>query len=208
MAALKQEILTFYNQQAELYGADELPRLGWSSWQAQQTRFAALMDVGPLADRSILDVGCGVGDLYEYLTRQGLSISYTGYDLVARNCQDGARRHPAATFLTTDVLETTEAEAFDYVLASGIFTFTGDDWHGTVGATLRRMYELCRVGFAANFLSSYSPSRIDKLFYVDPAEIVGMCQQLTNSFKLRHDYMENDFTVFGYRPLAAGSGGS
>jgi len=199
MAALKQEILTFYNQQAELYGADELPRLGWSSWQAQQTRFAALLDVGPLEGKSILDVGCGVGDLYEYLTRQGMSISYTGYDLVARNCQDGARRHPAATFLTTDVLETTESEAFDYVLASGIFTFTGDDWHDTVGATLRRMFELCRMGFAANFLSSYSPSRIDKLFYVDPAEIVGMCQQLTKVFKLRHDYMENDFTIFGYR---------
>lgn len=199
MAALKQEILTFYSRQAELYGADELPRLGWSSWQAQQTRFAALLDIGPLADRSILDVGCGVGGLCEYLSRQGFRGSYTGCDLVARNCLDASRRHPGGAFLAADVLATSAVEAFDYVVASGIFTFTGDDWHDTVGATLRRMYELCRVGFAANFLSSYSPTRIDKLFYVDPAEIVGMCQQLTKVFKLRHDYMENDFTIFGYR---------
>ncbi len=199
MAVLKQEMLTFFNRQAELHEADELQRLGWSSWEAQQTRFAAFLDLGPFDGKSVLDVGCGVGDLYGYLTRQGFRISYTGCDLVARNCLDGARLHPAATFLAADVLETTAAEAFDYVVASGIFTFTGDDWHETVGATLRRMFELCRVGFAANFLSSYSPCRIDKLFYADPAEILGMCQPLTNSFKLRHDYMENDFTIFGYR---------
>jgi 2-polyprenyl-3-methyl-5-hydroxy-6-metoxy-1,4-benzoquinol methylase len=199
MAGLRQEVTTFFNRQAASYDADHLQRLGWSSREAQLTRFAALLDVGSLDGCSVLDVGCGVGDLSAYLARQGLRVEYTGCDLVARNCLEAAGRHANGTFAAADILATTGREVFDYVLACGIFTFAADDWQETVEATLRRMFELCRTGMAANFLSAWSREKIAGLSYVEPATILGMCQAFTSVFKLRHDYLDNDFTLYAYR---------
>jgi GR25 family glycosyltransferase involved in LPS biosynthesis len=199
MADLKHGIRTFFEPRAEAFGADDLQRLGWSSRDAQRTRFAVLLDVGPLAGRSVLDVGCGVGDLCGYLDEQGMEVAYTGCDVVARNCADAAARHPGATFLATDLLETSGHKEYDYVLASGIFTLAAEDWHEAVAATLRRMFELCRIGMAANFLTAGSPVKIPGLAYVEPAAILEICRGFTGSFNLRHDYMDNDFTVYAYR---------
>jgi hypothetical protein len=68
-----------------------------------------------------------------------------------------------------------------------------------MAATLRRMFELCRVGMAANFLTACSPMKIPGLAYAEPAAILDVCRRLTGSFKLRHDYLNNDFTIYAYR---------
>ena len=42
----------------------------------------------PITARRILDVGCGTGDLAGYLAGRGLSVHYTGVDLLERMVED------------------------------------------------------------------------------------------------------------------------
>ena len=41
--------------------------LDWACAESQQTRFAVLADNVELAGRSLLDIGCGLGDLRTFL---------------------------------------------------------------------------------------------------------------------------------------------
>src|SRR5690242_20611090 len=56
--------------------------LGWGGGKERQfLRFKILCEIGIEKDDSILDVGCGFADLYEYLTITGWSGRYTGVDI-------------------------------------------------------------------------------------------------------------------------------
>ena len=77
----QQRVADFFRVHVRLYGND-WRALGWQSRGTQFRRFAVLAEIGSLAQTSVLDVGCGLGDLYGYLCTQNIWVTYTGYDLV------------------------------------------------------------------------------------------------------------------------------
>lgn len=186
---------------ARRYEPHEVLRTAWGSRTEQIMRFDVLMEIGSLEGQSLLDAGCGVGDLYGYLQERGWHGQYTGYDLVAANCQAAADKYGQVLFFHQDILETTATEQFDYVLASGLFNLAADDWSEAVRQTLTRLFSLCRVGLAVNFLSCYSTDQVPQLAYADLTFVIEICAGLTRRFILRHDYASrrNDFTLYAYR---------
>jgi len=56
--------------------------LGWESAEAQKYRFDAFIKNINLEGLSILDVGCGLGNLLEHLTEENISVKYTGVDIL------------------------------------------------------------------------------------------------------------------------------
>ena len=56
-------------------------------------------------------------------------------------------------------------------------------------------------GVAFNCLSIYAPEekKESALFYPNPSEIFDLCKRLTPFVTLRHDYLDNDFTVYLYK---------
>ena len=56
---------------------------GWGSRRSQFRRYEVVRDdCGIASGDSVLDWGCGTGDLYWYLHDHGLDVSYTGVDVV------------------------------------------------------------------------------------------------------------------------------
>lgn len=201
---LHSEMIAYFEDLAMRYPADTVKRIGWGSRLTQSTRFDVFTSIGNLENKQILDVGAGVGDFYDYLKKKGISVHYTGYDLIADNCRAAEKKYGKDLFFNKDVLDTNEENVFDYVFASGIFFLPANDWEESVNNILRRMFALCKIGMAANFLSIYSPKKKPTSFYVDPGKIIEMCSQMTKVFNLRHDYAPsmNDFTLLAYRETA------
>ena len=56
--------------------------LDWAGPETQVLRFEILADNVALHGRSLLDVGCGLGDLVAFLDKQGIDVDYTGIDVV------------------------------------------------------------------------------------------------------------------------------
>ena len=54
-----------YTNLVERFGA-EVRALNWRSAELQHRRFAVLAQVGELKSASVLDVGCGMGDLLDW----------------------------------------------------------------------------------------------------------------------------------------------
>lgn len=170
----------------------------WGSPASQHTRFGVLTEDFIQSDCacSFLDVGCGIGDMSGHVLGTQWGHTYEGWDVAeslvaaaqARHCAD--RRHP--TFLVRDLLTSTETRAFDYVLASGLFTHRDAVW---MCKAIARMWDLCRVAVAFNCLSTWGDSQPGE-FRADPVWTLAWCrQQFTPYLKLDHSYLGHDFTL-------------
>ena len=187
----------WYEDKVRRYGYDHRG-LGFRSRSSQEKRFEALLALGDFDGRTLLDVGCGFGDFLQFLRDRGVEPAYTGLDIcepMVHRCRErfaGA----GARFIAADVLEHEPAEAYDFVVASGIFGLDSPGVRERIAPTLARMNAWSTTGCAANFLSTRAPVRAESRVYVEPAEALEIAFALTPAVRLDHSYLPNDFTLY------------
>jgi ubiquinone/menaquinone biosynthesis C-methylase UbiE len=178
--------------------------LGFGRRASQEKRFEAILALGPMDGKTVLDAGCGFGDLLVFLRTRGIRPQYSGLDacppMIARCRQRFPER--AATFVVGDVLEHRPAARYDYVIASGIFGLKVPGACERIRPTLQRLYQLCKVGLVVNFLSSRTPRPSPARMYLEPGEMLSTALSLTPAVRLDHSYLPNDFTLYLYREPA------
>ena len=193
----KHEVTKRYNERLKKYGYD--PRtLGWLKGR-QPIRFKVLSEIGDLNNCSILDVGCGFGDLYGFLINIGLNVKYTGYDINLNLIEIAKEKHLDACFEVKDILIDEVKHKFDYILSSGVFNFKLSDNKTFIENMLKKMFEICNKGVAADFMSGYVDFKNEDAYYTSPEEIFSFCKTLSRRVTLRHDYMPFEFCVYVYK---------
>lgn len=187
----------FYNKMIKRHGTD-VKSLGYKSQLSQRKRFNILCGIADLEGRSILDVGCGMGDLYAYLKERFHSFEYKGVDISKGMIAGAKKKYPDAQFEVGDALQL-KGKKYDYVLGTGVDGFfTGHNMEVT-RQLIGRMYGMCRIGTAISMLSAYSQRPDPISWYAPPEEIFTWCMGITRRVILRHDYMPHDFAVYLYR---------
>jgi SAM-dependent methyltransferase len=188
--------------------------LSFSSADTQRVRFAALARVLPQDPRdglSVLDVGCGFGDLYGFLREAGFSgVRYTGIDIMPEFIDHAAAAHPDGEFLAGDFLTLDLPRTrYDYVLSSGALNLVSErapDHYAFIFAMIDRMFDAAGKGVAFNLLSSrgkrYFPHD-PRFFYCDPEHVLGHCRAKEPASELDHDYLSYDFAVRARRTCRA-----
>lgn len=178
--------------------------LGFGRRASQEKRFQAACALGSFHGASVLDVGCGFGDLLAWLNARGMHPRYSGIDICAPMIERCRKRFPAEAgrFAVADVLAYQPAERFDYVVASGLFGYAASTTEARIWPTLERLFSWCGVGLAVNFLSARTPRRSPGRVYVEPAELLDAALRLTPAVRLDHSYLPNDFTLCLYRTPA------
>ena len=175
--------------------------IGFSS-QSQRQRFEILSDIGNLRGKAILDIGCGFGDLYAYLTEDFRIRSYTGIDISLEMINIARKRYPGIPFFHDDILKFESKIRPDYSLASGIFFLHEPNWKERFIAICERLLDLSEIGVAVNLLSVFSPNYgINKeSYYAEPWSVLNLVMdKLCAKIVLRHDYRINDFTIYMYK---------
>ena len=200
----QKEVAAFFRLHLQLHGPN-WRGLGWQSQRSQRRRFAVLSEVGPLANARVLDIGCGVGDLYNYLLRRRIPVNYTGFDILPEMVAHARRRYPEAQFEVRDVLQGLGPERFDYVLCSGAFNVNFGRNLIAVQEVLAELLRGCSRGVAINFLSTRARERDAILFNYEPETLFAYCQTLTPHVRLLEGYLANDFTLYLY-PKRDGEG--
>jgi pseudaminic acid cytidylyltransferase len=197
----------FFDDLVARHGVDHRA-VNWGSRASQAARFEVLTAVaGPdgLAGASVLDVGCGVGDLRQWLNDRRLDVAYTGVDLAPGMVEVARARFPGDRFLCASVLDlpSSLAAQYDYVLASGIFFLRQTEPEAFVREATGQMFARARRALAFNSLSAWGTTRDLGEYYADPAATLEGCRALTPWATLRHDYHPADFTVYLYRERPA-----
>jgi hypothetical protein len=70
-----------------------------------------------------------------------------------------------------------------------------------VNLTVKKTFSLAKCGVGVNFLSSMSQRKDGVSYYCNPASCVKLLMKITPFVVLRHDYRQNDFTIYLYRKM-------
>lgn len=192
-------VLSYYNDRLSNSDCDS-EKVGWGSVESQQERYSVLLEIGFTDGDSILDVGCGLGDLYGFLAPKFSTINYKGVDINPNAISIAISKYPQVPFEITNILnKKNDAFSYDYVVSSGALSVPIDNQLEFVFLMLSRMYEFARKGIAVNFLSIYADRIEPGLYYMDPSKLLDMCLRISRKVILRHDYFTHDLTVYIYR---------
>jgi SAM-dependent methyltransferase len=175
--------------------------LGWNK-DCQWVRFEAALDgIRNNEMQSVLDVGCGFGDLLGFLRERGWQGRYTGIDLVPE-LVDAARgvyrEDPAAEFVCGDVHEGAPLPKSELVLALGMFNHSLPQGNlGLIQETIAAMWEASSSVVVCDFLSvsSEPEKRQAHLFYADPAEVYRIGAAYSRRLEIHHAYMPFEFQL-------------
>ncbi|MDI6731835.1 MAG: class I SAM-dependent methyltransferase [Candidatus Margulisbacteria bacterium] len=205
--------IDYFEGLLEKHGAN-YKALDWNSPESQKMRFQILKEIliygKKAADVSILDVGCGLGDLYGFFKADGLlkrnRLKYFGIDISPKLIEAARKKYRDGKFEVKDIIEDRYLPTYDYIFCCGIFNIrTADslshmEW---VKSLLLRMYDLVNYGVAVNFLSEgrlpmadYEEPAAQQYYLFKPEEIISFCRFICPRYILRHDYHAGDFTLY------------
>ncbi|MCP4326546.1 MAG: methyltransferase domain-containing protein [Alteromonadales bacterium] len=200
----KFKIKHYHHKRAKVFGDNSARVQGWHSTDAQQNRFQALCEPLDLTDKSILDLGCGYGDLKRYLEKPINHQLTTGYKIASYLGIDqhsafikSARQH----FINTANTEFIKADfsnivlpQVDIIIASGSLNYRSRQ-QNYLQKLIITMYESANDTVAFNLLDSryFKPSKL--LIAYDPQEILSFCRSICTKSQLFVHYANNDFTI-------------
>jgi len=180
---------------------DSYLSLNWGSKESQYLRFKVLSYIDKLENKSILDVGCGLGDFYLWLNKNMINTDYLGIDITETFIKSAINKYGKDLFVCDNFLldDVFKNKTFDYVFASGIFATYTKEPISIYKKYITRMWDLANEGVGFNSLSSWTNEKDDSEYYADPNEIINLCRKFTNKIVLKHNYHPRDFTIFLYR---------
>jgi SAM-dependent methyltransferase len=192
----RNETVERYRTRYEQFGYE--PRtLGWNKGR-QHVRFAAVLELIGRDFASIIDVGCGFGDLFGYLKEIGWRGEYIGYDICPELLDEGRKRFgpDGARFECVDFSSNAFDVRADVAVAIGVFNhkLQSDNWE-FVRSTLAAMWKRTDVAIAADFLSATADKPHEHLFHVDAGRVLEHGLSLSRRASLKHDYMPFEFAM-------------
>lgn len=173
--------------------------LDWESREAQFARFEVLTRHVSLDGKSVLDAGCGCGDLFSMLKEKGIKVSYTGVDILPAMIEKAQSLHDEGQFLCGDLFgeEPVCTEKFDVVFTSGIFNLNLGNNAAFFDAALPVLHKLAGETLVINLLDEASPDRDEKYFYFNPEDAKAKMESFGRQVTIVKDYLLNDFTLIG-----------
>jgi SAM-dependent methyltransferase len=179
--------------------------LDWSE-RGQRVRFAVIADAADLRGKRVLDLGCGLGDLYPFLRDRFGDLDYTGWDFFEPFVAHARGAHPRARFEVHDVLHDPIPGRYDVVVSSGVHNVESGANDAEMIGFLGKAWDAAGEAVAVTMLSARADQREDRLHYYDPGRMLAAAQALTRYAVLRHDYLPHDLALYLYREPRAVSG--
>lgn len=196
----KLEIIRSYYEPKMEGHLPDYAKLGWESVQAQRLRFDALLDNIEYNGKSILDVGCGLGNLLEYITEKNFDVRYTGVDILEKMIECAREKNLNGQFQCLDIFDSNPfgKESFDIVYASGLFNLELGNNEDFFAAAFCEFLSISKQFVAFNLLDYRSPNREDGYAYFSPCSVLEKIEALPcrpKKVQIVEQYLNNDFTV-------------
>ncbi|MBP1638832.1 MAG: Methyltransferase type 12 [Bacteroidetes bacterium] len=191
----KATILHFHRHRLNIYGNGTFRALGWKSMESQAKRFEVIASACDLNNKSILDVGCGYGDLKEYLDERFTNFHYTGIDqqpkFIAEAKQVYANK-PDTYFFQTDFTQV-QFPKVDYKVASGALSYRSSNSR-FVFEMIAKMYSAANQGVAFNLFNAETFPEHPILMGHNIKEVETFCHTLCPQVQVITGYFDDDYT--------------
>lgn len=196
-AAPSASTLALYREAFKKHGRSEEALLWGKNKQA--VRFAALCRHIPDCPGSLLDYGCGLGDLIPWLRAHRPAMTYTGADAVGEFIASNRTAFPGHDFrlitIPGDVIG-----RFDHVVCSGVFNLNPDRDHEShwlhVRAAVLALFAKTKISLHIDFLAHDTDFRKPSAYHQDAKELVRFVEtQVSKRYCLDRTYMPYEFCI-------------
>lgn len=193
-----QRIASFYNDRCKELG-DDIGSVGWKDKKSQFLRFEMLFRELSVKGKSILDLGCGFGDLVEYLEKEsGGKFSYIGVDISKSHLDIARQKHTKnnVEFREGDIFDLSfEGLEFDIVVESGMLNYQISDNMKYTEKVLSESFRVASEAVSFNFLTDRVDYKLEKNFHYSPEKLLEKALQITPYVCLYNDYPLYEFTL-------------
>lgn len=193
----KATVLHYHRHRISQFQPGTVETLGWRGPESQRKRFEVLLRLGDFTGSTVLDAGCGYGDLKGFLERHCGGFTYIGIDYMPEFIDEAKARYgdrPDTYFCQTDFM-LAQLPQVDYVIASGAFSYRcAAPGHPFV--MIRKLFEAAKIALAFNMLDRTVFPQHDLLTSHDRDEVTAFCSTLAPRVELISGYLDDDFTVF------------
>ena len=177
--------------------------VGYSSISEQQYIFQNLIIGYDPEIFTILDIGAGRGDLFNFIKQlhNDKIISYKGLDHNKIMCNLAKEKYDIN--IQNKSFESAELSSTDWVVASGFFTQrrseTEDEDLRKLFSDVDKMYSIANNCVSFNLLSPIGNELADGFFYVHPGLIMDMLIEKYQYVTVRNNYSNDVYTVTIYK---------
>lgn len=191
-------IASFYNEKCKELG-DDIGSVGWKDKKSQFLRFEMLFRELSVKGKRILDLGCGFGDLVEYLDKKADgSFSYIGVDISKAHLEIARQKHTRnnVEFREGDIFGLSfEESEIDIVVESGMLNYKHSNNMEYTEKVLRESYRIAREAVSFNFLTDRVDYQLEKNFHYSPEKLLESALGHTPYVCLYNDYPLYEFTL-------------
>lgn len=180
---------------------DDSIKVGWDNSKNQKIRWDILLD-GVKNGDSILDFGCGIGDLYNYMNEKYNDFKYYGVDISENYINLAKNKYPNVNFKLINNLDDINFN-YDWFIASGVFTV-----YTTVNDLLDyidKAYNQSKKGVSFNLIDEKYYPNIDNFYEkrrgYNKLNIFSIFKEKYQNVKLIEKYLKpnKDFTIQIYK---------
>ena len=181
-------------------GRENFDVLDWASAESQNARFEVLVVNVDLQDKSLLDVGCGLGDLSTFLKDRKINVHYTGLDIIEKMLTAAAAKHPNAKFICGDMFAEDasplpEGNIFDVVFCSGTFNLNLGNNADFLPQAVGRLMAIASERVVFNLLNKSVLFESETYACYDPGQVLGWLARTGWDIRMIDGYLPNDFTL-------------
>lgn len=187
-----------YEKSLRLFGPGPKALLWWD-YRSMALRFRELVKEVPVEGKSVLDAGCGLGDLLPYLYAKSPDFRYLGVDTNREFIKIAKQRYEGHDFKTGDPFAS-KVGMFDVIVSSGVMNGNTPGWPTRRKKMIASLWEQTGEVLAFNMAGGLKPIPADSLIaYADARQIFDYCRTMTDRVILKTDYLPKDFTIVMFK---------
>ena len=176
--------------------------LRFRSRVAQEVRFRNLVADIDFGGKTILDVGCGFGDIVPFISAKAKHFKYTGVDLLPEFIEVARKKYPKHEFIIRDYFGKPLQEKFDIVLTSGTLNSNVEYPMDCREKAIKIMFDHAKEAVVFNMAGGYpqpTNKKKKKIWDANSLEILKFCLSLSPKVIFRHHYRMKDFTLIIFK---------
>lgn len=170
----------------------------------QYAGFISLTNDIDMDNGSILDIGCGLGDINDFFKYIGTkNYNYLGIDIVESFIKHAQEKYieDFIKFKQGNFIDDSFDNGFDYIMGNKIFyrKINGIDTFEYIKEVIVKAFNLCNKGVMFNFLSDKAEIKYEKNYYMSPSTILDLSFELSRNVILRNDYSPFEFSIIIFK---------
>ena len=184
----------------------------WMNKEDAESRYQVMLEIidKNIASKiSLLDFGCGVSGLYDYILDHGiLNIEYSGLDISPAFIEASQKKYPKIEYYNIDILDSDIfLPQFDYIVMNGVFTeklsLSFGEMFTYFCTVIEKSFAFCKQGLAFNVRSELTERLDHDLFHLSMDKLAQFLnQKISRNFIIRHDYGLEEYTVYVCKRLS------